>query len=200
MGSSTDGFFAGIDYGSKRAGTTVIAFRREGGIGLARSAAREDADRFIVEWCRQHRPARIFIDAPLSLPGVYRGLPGCEDYFYRRADRALSAMSPMFLGGLTARAMKLRATLEETGVLFQEVYPAALAGALGLGHHGYKKEKRKVAAVFDALASHLPVAPDPAGSATWHDVDALLAWYSGWRYRQQQHRRYGDPEEGCIVV
>lgn len=192
--------FAGIDYGSKLAGTTVIAFQGASGLELASSTARRDADRFVLEWCRQHRPRRLFIDAPLSLPGVYRELPGFDDYFYRRSDRALSAMSPMFLGGLTARAMQLRATLEEEGIAVYEVYPGGLASLLSLDRDRYKKSKEHIPTVLEGLARFFPTLPEATVVPTWHHVDALLAWLSGWRYRQGRHRQYGDPAEGLILL
>jgi uncharacterized protein len=43
------------------------------------------------------QPARIFMDAPLSLPQVFFG-PSGNEFFYRRCGRELKAMSPMFLG------------------------------------------------------------------------------------------------------
>lgn len=192
--------FAGIDYGSKLAGTTVIAFQGASGLELAASTARRDADRFVLDWCRRYRPRRLFIDAPLSLPGVYRDLPGFDDYFYRRSDRALSAMSPMFLGGLTARAMQLRATLEREGIAVYEVYPGGLASLLGLKRDQYKQAKEHIPAVLEALAPFFPILPEAPGILTWHHVDALLAWLSGWRYGQGQHRQYGDPAESLILL
>jgi hypothetical protein len=91
----------GVDYGSKLAGTTVTCTldAPSGQVHFQKSAPREDADAFLRNYLLQSQPAFIFLDAPLSLPGVYRGLAGCRDYFYREADRQLGAMSPMFLGG-----------------------------------------------------------------------------------------------------
>lgn len=193
--------FVGIDYGSKLAGTTVIAFQGASGVlELATSTARRDADRFLLDWCRQHRPRRLFIDAPLSLPGVYRELSGFDDYFYRRSDRALSAMSPMFLGGLTARAMQLRATLEGEGIAVYEVYPGGLASRLSLNRDEYKQSKAHIPAILEALAPFFPTLPEAPAIPTWHHVDALLAWLSGWRHEQGRHRQYGDPTEGLILV
>ena len=95
----------GVDYGSKLAGTTVIAYNMGDGIRLERSKKNQDADQMIIDFVAEYNPQVIGIDAPLSLPGVYTGLVGFEDYHYRACDKALKAMSPMFLGGLTARAM-----------------------------------------------------------------------------------------------
>lgn len=141
-------------------------------------------------------PDQIFIDAPLSLPGVYRELPQHHDYFFRAADRALRAMSPLFLGGLTARAMQLAATAPDP-VRFFETYPSAVARRLGLGELGYKKT---LPPVVEALTNHTSVAFHPDELPTWHHVDALLAWLAGERFLRQEHDVYGTPEEGLIYT
>ena len=105
----------GIDYGSKMAGTTVIAYLKSGKLHFAQSQKKKDADLFVENWVAQHQPRAIFLDAPLSLPGVYTEPEAYDDYFYRAGDRLLRAMSPMFLGGLTARAMRLSRRLKATG-------------------------------------------------------------------------------------
>jgi hypothetical protein len=96
-----------IDYGSKLAGTTAVCFEKNNQLHLAQSVKKQDADAWLRQLISTKKPAAVYIDAPLSLPGVYRGEG--SDYFYRAGDRAVGAMSPMFLGGLTARAMQLRA-------------------------------------------------------------------------------------------
>ncbi|MBK9525389.1 MAG: hypothetical protein IPO39_11705 [Bacteroidetes bacterium] len=98
---------AGIDFGSKMAGTTVIAVAGKTTIRLFSSRKNEDADSFLSVLVKEKGIEELFIDAPLSLPGVYRGILSGNDYFFRESDRVLKAMSPMFLGALTARAMKL---------------------------------------------------------------------------------------------
>jgi uncharacterized protein len=110
----------------------------------------------------------VCIDAPLSLPGVFTGLAGCDDYFYRASDRALRAMSPMFLGGLTARAMRLanhsasrlarRAAQREHEqndehghIHFYETYPAEAARRLALKEVGYKQHLRDIPPVLQQI-------------------------------------------------
>lgn len=189
---------AGIDYGAKLAGTTVIACAQEGLLYFTSSVKGQDADAFITSWALKHRPQKIFIDAPLSLPGKYCGLSGCEDYFYRLADQQLHAMSPMFLGGLTARAMQLAAQLRAEGIEVHETYPAYLSKFLVLNELGYKKELSNIGVVVQALATQfscaIPELPD------WHHVDAALALLSGSRYQQGIAHTFGRVEEGVIVV
>lgn len=192
---------AGIDYGSKMAGTTVIASLKDGKIELSSSEKKKDADIFILEWTKKLAPQQIFIDAPLSLPGVYTGLPNCENHFYRQADKELSAMSPMFLGGLTARAMKLKKQLEARKIRVLEIYPAHLAKLLSLKEHGYKKQLNQIPAVLEKLAPQLEAFRwDTESVISWHHLDALLALLSGIRYSEKKHESYGNEEEGTIII
>lgn len=61
----------GIDYGSKMAGTTAIAYLDNGEIKVILSQKNKDADAFIIATTEQLKPNSIFIDAPLSLPLAY---------------------------------------------------------------------------------------------------------------------------------
>ena len=114
----------GVDFGAQKAGTTVISGIESGRLVFRRSKKQRSADKFLIGFFSKRDPALIMLDAPLSLPGVLRELPEYSDYFYRVADRELSAMSPMFLGGLTARAMKLAAKFTKIGHTVVECYPA----------------------------------------------------------------------------
>lgn len=199
---------AGIDYGSKLAGTTVIAFlNAQHEIEFAASQKNQDADHFILQWVAKHQPNHIFLDAPLSLPGVYQNKTTFNDYFYRMADKAVQAMSPLFLGGLTARAMKLSADLTEFQVITLEVYPAYLAKTLALDKHLYKKQREHMLPLFRQLQPALsslisqPIQLHHDESIlTWHHFDAILALLSGLRYLNHQHLSFGDPSEGLIIV
>jgi predicted nuclease with RNAse H fold len=194
----------GIDYGSKMAGTTALCFR-EMGTGqtfFRKSGKNEDADQFLLEELQLHKPQVIFLDAPLSLPGIYRSLPGCHDYFYRQADRQLKAMSPMFLGGLTARAMQLQERLLQAGLPPAcETYPAAQARLLDLPEEGYKKEPASIRPVVNKIKQHYPLLHiDQESVASWHHVDALLALVGAIRFTEGRHEGYGDAVEGMILV
>ena len=192
---------AGIDYGSKLAGTTVLAVQEPGsGVQLFCSQKGKDADIFLQDLIRQFQPRRVFIDAPLSLPGVYRQLPDYDDYFFRKADRALHAMSPMFLGGLTARAIQLKNKLLPDKVQFIEAYPAGWVGLCAPAVSGYKDKSTSPDDFFLKILGNYPLIILPGSIATWHHADALIALMSGLRYENQQHKIFGDPEEGEIVI
>jgi predicted nuclease with RNAse H fold len=201
MGTIDVGGIAGIDYGSRLAGTTRIAWINEkGGVESMASQKGQDADALILAWAAQARPDRIFLDAPLSLPRIYR-FPAVEgDYFYREADKTLRAMSPLFLGGLTARAMQLRAQLEQVGILVFEVYPAHLARVLDIRGRGYKEKGSHPAGLVQELSPVCPFALEQLSIQDWHTFDAALALWSGWRFAQGEALSFGDPDEGLIHV
>lgn len=187
---------AGIDYGSKMAGTTVIAFEQNGLVKLISSKKNQDADQMILNFVAEHQPDLIGLDAPLSLPGVYTGLAGCSDYFYRACDKALKAMSPMFLGGLTARAMKLRSAILST-TEFIEVYPGMAAKGLELKQFFYKKKEAQYGVMLNRLLPELEF-KTPIEINTSHEFDALLALYITKKYRNGSANEAGDAIEGVI--
>jgi predicted nuclease with RNAse H fold len=181
-----------IDYGSRLAGTTALCFEKNGSLQLLQSAKKQDADAWLRQVIAEQKPGAVYIDAPLSLPGVYTGRG--SDYFYRIADRALGAMSPMFLGGLTARAMQLRAAVP--AVPFYEIYPAQLVRTLFPGDVFYKKE---LPAFLEKLTGILPL-PLAVLPENWHQTDAVLAWLSGWRHGRGEALTFGEEWEGVIRV
>ncbi len=190
----------GIDYGAKMAGTTVIAHLQDEQLTLTQSVKKQDADKFLVGKVKEIEPSHLFLDAPLSLPGVYRNLPNCDSFFYRKSDQAVQAMSPMFLGGLTARAMQLAHQLQHQALEIVEIYPAKLAELLGLKALNYKKKQVDVLPVCEKLQATLPFPFNPAAVSNWHQVDAVLALYSGWRFLHDEHETFGNATEGQIVV
>lgn len=194
----TETMVVGIDYGSKLAGTTVLAYGHKGEIFLERSAKGRDADRMILDFVGSHDLKMIGIDAPLSLPAVYLNRPGYEDYFYRKCDKELKAMSPMFLGGLTARAMRLKSTLDEMGIEVFEVYPVQTARSLGLNSFGYRSGKPDYKLILKALESKGVALAGEQFIHTDHDLDALLALYTATRILYGKAEFSGTPEEGVI--
>ncbi|MTI23108.1 hypothetical protein E1176_18915 [Fulvivirga sp. RKSG066] len=185
----------GIDYGSKLAGTTAICFADSNNkISIGQSANKQDADRFIIDFCQSHKPSSVYIDAPLSLPAVYKN-PAVEEsnFFYRQADIEARAMSPLFLGGLTARAMKLNRDLKS--LPFYEVYPKLLVTTLDLKVFYKKDITHFLEGLFQKI--HLPNLPQ---CDNWHQVDALLAFISGIRHVNKQHISIGTPSEGVIFA
>ena len=203
----------GIDYGSKLAGTTSVAsiemdfenvelrnHQEKCSVSLNSTAKKQDADAFILELARTDKPKLVFLDAPLSLPRAYFGEG--TDYFYRPVDRLVGAMSPMFLGGLTARAMRLVHKLEEgdADILVQETYPKLRAQQLNLIKEGYKKDSKNIENCLALLLREFPEWNLKRDPVTWHEMDALLALSSGVRFVNKVSIAYGEIDEAQIIV
>ncbi|MCC5944561.1 MAG: hypothetical protein JJT94_06465 [Bernardetiaceae bacterium] len=186
----------GIDFGAQLAGTTVIAAYANQEIRILQSIKKKSADDFIAFFLKKHNPSLVAFDAPLSLPGVYRGLEGCEDYFYRQGDKQWRAMSPMFLGGLTARAMRLRALF--SAIAFIEAYPKVQAERLDFDKNIYKKEKQIPTDYIQKLESDLGCALPTI--MNWHQFDAALALLTAMRFEAGQAVSVGAAEEGQMFV
>ena len=187
---------AGIDFGSKLAGTTVLAWFDGRQVQILQTAKGEDADALLEQWVAEKQILRLFMDAPMSLPGVYTGEG--NDYFYRAGDRELGAMSPLFLGGLTARAMRLAAGWRKAGVEVYEAYPAALWKEIGDKKLAYKKDLADLPGCMALLQAlwEIPL----LRVANWHQFDALLALTTGLRHAAGKSKSYGEPREGSIHV
>ncbi len=185
----------GIDYGAKLAGTTAICYLQDKQLQFAQSVRQKDADAFVAEWIPNLKPSAIYLDAPLSLPLAYLGKG--EDFFFRKCDSELKAMSPMFLGGLTARAMQLKSRFSD--YKFHETYPAALAKMISESADRKWKQSHEnfepfVELLLDFLPYSFAVTPD-----NWHQVDASLAWLSGHRHDKGDVIIVGRLDEGLIL-
>ena len=192
---------AGIDLGNKKAGTTALCIGDEKGniSDIKCSIKGGDADAFLEKEIDRYSISKIFIDAPLSLPGVYTSLPGYTDYFFRNCDREIRAMSPMFLGGLTARAIKLKDKWQGMNIEVYEVWPSLIAELLGIARGNYKttvedllKAKNIVISGGNIQMNHNP--------ANWHEMDSVLAYIGGLRVTGGAANSYGDKMEGLIYV
>lgn len=192
--------WAGIDYGSKMAGTTVICFgNNQQQLDVVGTTKKQDADEFILSVLGGVQPEFTTIDAPLSLPLIYQQPDKGSDFFYRAVDKELKAMSPLFLGGLTARAMKLKYEASKIRIPLFETYPAALVRHFGLAEHYNKKNPLLKEPFVEALLQKFPANITLQQLPTWHHVDALLAWISCYRMAHDEHTTFGD-DEGQIFI
>lgn len=191
----------GVDYGAKQAGTTAAAMLVDGHLQVWQSAKGQDADKWLIDLIQKLQPNVLYVDAPLTLPMVYsQATPSLtSDYFYRQADRELQAMSPMFIGGLTARAIKLRVQLAEKGVAVLETYPSALVRQLIPQLSNYKKGLAALPEFAEALQGLLQYKLIEI-PLNWHQLDAVLAWLSGYRHQVGLSVLYGDAHEGRVIV
>lgn len=185
----------GIDYGSKLAGTTAICFNKDEELVILNSKKKKDSDQFIADAIEELGPTKIYLDAPLSLPAAFFGKGA--NFHFRTCDVLTSAMSPMFLGGLTARAMKLKHA--HSTVDFYECYPGYyIRKVLEASEHYNKKEKipnTQILSLIQKQMSHkLPIIE------SYHQLDAIICWLSGLRHIKNQHLVLGDENEGVIIV
>ncbi len=190
----TEPFFLGIDFGARHAGTTAICFPDGNSLMVLQTKKGEDADSFCKHWLELLMPEAVMIDAPLSLPAAYFGKGG--DFFYRNCDREAGAMSPLFLGGLTARAMQLADCYKQQGISFYEVYPKLAFQRLFPGIVKPSK-KETFAELFEKLEGVLGF-DIKTGETSAHGFDAVLAWYSGQQIFRGEAVSLGDANEGLI--
>jgi predicted nuclease with RNAse H fold len=190
----------GIDYGNKFSGTTVICYNHFHQVFFMCSSKNADADSFILGEAEQIKPGLIFIDAPLTLPGIYWLGNGYHDYFYRECDKEMQAMSPMFLGGLTARAIKLKNQLMQSGFEVFETYPRKMLDILSLPVDYYKQKRKDLDPMLDMLMNKTNISLNKESIVSWHHLDALLAFLSGLRYLNGENLVYGKEEEGVVFV
>lgn len=187
--------FLGIDFGAKMAGTTSICYLHNNTLYLEQSLKKSNADLLIQKLIRKLSPSSIFIDAPLSLPAVYFGRG--DDYFFRKCDKEVEAMSPMFLGGLAARAIKLKDSFPQ--INFFEAYPGLNAKLNFPEIITYYKSKNNLDNYLSTFLKKLPY-PVEFNPENWHQVDSILAWLTGFRHTNNQAFSYGDKDEGIIWV
>ena len=190
----------GIDYGKKLSGNTVICQKKGSEVNFFKVGINQDADQFILDHMHKHQPDVIFIDAPLSLPAAFYDPEKHDNYFFRRCDQELGAMSPMFLGGLTARAIRLKTIIEKQGIIIRETYPKALARRMGLKEQGYRQGKEHISGCIDRLEEIAHLEVDHGALQSWHHLDALLALVSAIRFEQSLGFTFGDAGEGLIYL
>ncbi len=173
------------------AGTTAMAVKTGSRIELLACPKGTDADQWIMDHFQSIQPTIIALDAPLSLP---TGVLGKGDQFHMRlADQLCGAMSPMFLGGLTARAMSLRYHYPDGQATWLETYPSWMAKCrFGCSRKDHAPLLQGLKEIWSE--SHLPLPRDQ------HQMDALLALLAAWQWTAHNSWLYGDPKEGVIVI
>lgn len=184
----------GIDFGSKLAGTTAIAFRKNHQLIIQCSEKGKDSDEWLMKKATQYSWKECWIDAPLSLPGKYTGIG--DNYHFREADIILKAMSPMFLGGLTARAIQLKDKLLLHNITCRETYPAATLKRLKSASL-YSKKQHPDIQLWEELEKLLLLEIITEKRRT-HEFDAALAFYAAELFHQGKGLKCGNDAEGWI--
>lgn len=190
----------GINYGYKYSGTTVICYNTYHEVRFILSSKNSDADGFIMNEILHIDPDIILIDAPLSLPGVYKHTNGYVDYFFRKCDSEMKASSPMFMGGLTARAIGLKKQLNDFGFQVFETYPRKMLELMSLPVQIYKHGLADLEWMLDIFMKTVCITLNKKLITTWHHFDSLLAFFSGLRYVSQESRVFGKADEGLVYV
>ena len=189
----------GIDLGNKGSGNTAFCFLSKSTLQFKQTKKGEDELSVIFHILKKHPIKLVSIDAPLSFPGVYFHKHKFTDYQYRECDKLCKAMSPMFIGAFTARAIQLKNILEENKIEVIEVYPKKLAEILDL-----KKDyplKREQDVPMELVKKIKKIAPYPVKKTTsMHQFDSLLCWLSAHRYIHSHHEEFGNKNEGIIIV
>lgn len=189
----------GIDLGNKGSGNTALCYLSKNTLHFKQTKKGEDELSAILDIIKQHAIKLVSIDAPLSFPGVYFNKQKFTDYQYRECDKLCKAMSPMFIGAFTARAIQLKDILEENKIEVIEVYPKKLVEILDLKKNYPLK---KVENVPKELVEKIKIiAPYPfKKTSSMHQFDALLCWLSAYRYIHNYHEEFGNKNEGIIIV
>ena len=169
--------WAGIDFGAKLAGTTALTFLDDDQLKILQVEKGQDTDQWVLKTIADQNLSQVFIDAPISLPGAYYGRG--DNFSYRKSDILLRAMSPMFLGGLTARAIQLKSELSKNGVSCIEVYPGGFIRQNLTFKSLYDKKKLfSIYAMLDVFSPNLPYSISDAPK-NYHQLDSLICWYIG---------------------
>jgi len=191
----------GISYGSKLSGNTVIAILNINKIYFLDVEENTNADDFIFNAAQHFKPDVVFLDAPLSLPARCCGKKG-NDFHFRKADIQLKAISPMFLGGITARAMQLKSRLENESTKVYETHVKSQACNYKLIDLGYKKEDNHLISCRNTLKEKLSPSLffDCQEIKTWQHLDAFLALFSAMRFVMGRADTFGNAKEGLIYV
>ncbi len=192
--------FIAVDLGGKSNGNTAACYNVGDKLYFLNFAGVKNAYDFLVKTIVDKKIKLVFIDAPLTLPGVYKGLKGYSNFHKRNCDVELQAMSPMFLGGFTANAIELYHQLIEKKIKVVEVYPKALVEHLSIEGYSKKLKVKELTTIVNQVMNHLPNFKLVDTHVSLHEVDALLAWLSGYRFQNKLHKAYGKKEEGVIVV
>ena len=190
---------AGIDYGSKNSGFTCASLLKQGKVFIYQAEKNKDADQSLKDFLVRYKPDVIGIDAPLSLPGVLRGLKRFTNYHFRQADIEAKAMSPMFLGGLTARAIEIATWFNSAwGTQVIEVYPKLVSQELLLDTKRYKREEDYLPAAVRLLKNAVKWDLSDSKIENWHQFDSLLALYTTERFSNNIAQSLGNKQEGLI--
>ena len=184
----------------KRSGLAII----DESLKAESRVVKTDAD--ILQAVRDVHPDVVAIDSPLALPkGRCCADPACACAVYgivRSADRVVSRMGyrPFWtllpsMVNLTLRSIRLRETLESSGIKVIEVYPGAAQDRLGL-----PRKQQGEDALLEGLYGLGIRFPDPDRKRVHDELDAITAAYVGLCWLKDEYEAAGPPDEIQIIL
>jgi hypothetical protein len=103
------------------------------------------------------------------------------------------SLGPMRM--LTARGMKLRASLEVRGLEVIESFPGAIQDILAI-----PRKQAGLQALESGLVREGVRWKEPAASRTGDELDAVTSALVGLMYVRNEYRAIGDPGEGLMIL
>lgn len=147
-------------------------------------------------------PSVASIDAPLFLPRGRRSIEDRGPPHFRECDKVLLKMHirffPISLGPmrmLTARGIKLRASLEARGIEVVESFPGAIQDLLRM-----PRKQAGLPLLATALREYGISLGKPDRELSGDELDAVTSALVGLLYKRGQYRAIGDPEEGLMIL
>ncbi len=159
-------------------------------------------DQEILSQTLAARPKVVSIDAPLFLPKGRESLEKRGPPHFRECDKELLKMHirffPISLGPmrmLTARGMKLRASLEGDGLEVIESFPGAIQDILSM-----PRKQAGLPELAKALRLYGVKLGRRQDGLSGDELDAATSALVGLLYTKGEYRAIGDPEEGLMIL
>jgi uncharacterized protein len=159
-------------------------------------------DEEILRTVWEAMPKLTLIDAPLSLPRGRRTLEDRSGPHFRQCDLELRRLGirffPLTLGPmrmLTARGMRLAATLRSRGFRVEEGYPGGAQDLLGV------PRKQEGAGRLQSALRKIGIRGDLVRRPLTHDeLDAVTLAWVGQLYLGGKALAIGSPSEGTMIL
>lgn len=159
-------------------------------------------DQEIINQTLAARPRVVSVDAPLFLPKGRESLDKRGPPHFRECDRELIRLRikffPISLGPmrmLTARGIRLRATLEGSGLEVIESFPGAIQDILGI-----PRKQRGLRALELGLRRYGVTLEKSKEGYTGDELDAITSALVGILYTRGEFRAIGDRAEGLMII
>lgn len=159
-------------------------------------------DKEIVESTFGARPSVVSIDAPLFLPKGRKSIEDRGPPHFRECDRELLRMHirffPISLGPmrmLTARGMRLRASLESEGLEVIESFPGAVQDLLHM-----PRKQEGLPRLARALIKYGVILDRTEEELNGDELDGVTSALVGLLYKKGRYRAIGDPGEGLMIL